>query len=94
MKVDLFLAFTPLHLKIISNIPKKNYSILVTLSHNNLNKYIHNYLQTDEFIFILCVMGNSLVLWSCFISIINSSNLKLYMLGITFFLISNLYYIF
>ena len=49
MKYNLYLAFTPLHLKIINSIPKKNHSILIALSKRNLRKYINSYIDKKEF---------------------------------------------
>tara|TARA_B100001540_G_C15816499_1_gene647807 strand:+ start:3141 stop:4031 length:891 start_codon:yes stop_codon:yes gene_type:complete len=49
MQYNIYLAFTPLHLKIINSIPKKNNSILIILNKKNLNRFCNSYVQTEQF---------------------------------------------
>ena len=46
---DFYFAFTPLHLRIISSLPKANSSILVVLNTKDLSEYVKSYIKEDEF---------------------------------------------
>ena len=47
---NIFFAFTPLHLKIVNSIPKKDNSILIILSKKNLSPFYNSYIDEDEFL--------------------------------------------
>ena len=49
MAYDIYFAFTPLHLKIVNSIPKKNQAILVVLNTRSLNAYKESYIDESSF---------------------------------------------
>ena len=48
-KIDLYFAFTPLHLRIVNSIPKTKTSILIILNKKDLTGYIESYVDRDSF---------------------------------------------
>lgn len=50
MAYDIYFAFTPLHLKIVNSIPKKNQAILVLLNKSSLTAFRESYIDKNSFI--------------------------------------------
>ncbi len=64
--ISLYFAFTPLHLKIINSIPKKEEGILVTLGSKSLLPYEKSYIKGDQFFKVYNFYGkylNPFFLW-------------------------------
>lgn len=61
--IDLYFAFTPLHLRIVNSFKKINPSVLIVLNSRELDDYVKSYILKNEFKDILIFKKKYFSLW-------------------------------